>query len=122
MLTISNHKKKLKGLRVVIVGDIFHSRVARSGTDLLSRFGAKVIFCGPPDFVPEVAATHAPGVSVSRDLDAALKDADVVISLRVQKERLSGKHHSLEGYAQYQFTPERVAPPSPTPFCFIPGR
>ena len=47
-LTMLNHKKQLRGLRVVIVGDIFHSRVARSNAELLSRFGADVIFCGPP--------------------------------------------------------------------------
>ena len=67
-LTILNHKKKLKGLRVVIVGDVYHSRVARSNAELLSRFGAEIIFCGPPDFVPEVAATLAPGVVVCHDL------------------------------------------------------
>ena len=46
----------------MIVGDVYHSRVARSNAELLSRFGAEVIFCGPRDFVPEVAATLAPGV------------------------------------------------------------
>src|SRR5271167_2870312 len=51
-LTITNHKKQLKGLRVVIVGDVFHSRVAPSNAILLSKFGAEVIFCGPPDFAP----------------------------------------------------------------------
>ena len=61
-LTITNHKKRLKGLRVVIVGDVYHSRVARSNAELLSRFGADIVFCGPPDFVPEIAATLAPGV------------------------------------------------------------
>ena len=60
-LTIPNHKKRLKGLRVVIVGDVYHSRVARSNAELLSRFGADVVFCGPPDFVPEIAATHRAG-------------------------------------------------------------
>ncbi len=89
-LTITNHKKKLKGLRVVIVGDVYHSRVARSNAELLSRFGADmVIFCGPPDFVPEVAATLAPGVTVCHDLNVALQGADVVMALRVQKERLA---------------------------------
>ena len=60
-LTILNHKKELSGLRVVIVGDVYHSRVARSNAELLSRFGAEVIFCGPPDFVPEIAATLGAG-------------------------------------------------------------
>ncbi len=71
-LTITNHKKRLKGLRVVIVGDIFHSRVARSNAHLLSKCGAEVIFCGPPDLAPDVAETLAPGVTVCHDLDVAL--------------------------------------------------
>ena len=78
-LTITNHKKRLKGLRVVIVGDVFHSRVARSNALLLSKFGAEVIFCGPPDLVPDVAATIAPGVIACHNLDAALRGADVEI-------------------------------------------
>jgi aspartate carbamoyltransferase catalytic subunit len=122
LLTITNHKKKIKGLKVVIVGDVFHSRVARSGTDLLSRFGAHVVFCGPVDFVPEVAGSYAPGVSLSRDLNSALKNADVVLSLRVQKERLSGKHHSLDQYiAQYQLTPERMRLAKPDAILLHPG-
>ena len=80
-LTILNHKKELRGLRVVIVGDVYHSRVARSNAELLSQFGADVIFCGPRDFVPEVAATLAPGVVVSHDLNSALQGADVVMAL-----------------------------------------
>lgn len=108
-LTILNHRKELRGLRVVIVGDVYHSRVARSNAELLSRFGAEVIFCGPPDFVPEVAATLAPGVSVSHDLNAALQGADVVMALRVQKERLAGRKLSVAQYiTHYQVTPQRM--------------
>ena len=108
-LTILNHKKRLRGLRVVIVGDVYHSRVARSNAELLSRFGAQVVFCGPPDFVPEVAATLAPRIAVSRDLNSALQGADVVMALRVQKERLRDQHHGVAEYvADYQVTPERM--------------
>jgi aspartate carbamoyltransferase catalytic subunit len=108
-LTITNHKKTLKGLRVVIVGDVFHSRVARSNAVLLSKFGAKVVLCGPPDLVPDLAATIAPGVTASHNLDRALRGADVVMSLRIQKERLAGRHISLEDYiAQFQITPRRM--------------
>ena len=108
-LTMLDHKKKLKGLRVVIVGDVYHSRVARSNAELLSRMGAEVVFCGPPYFAPPIAATIAPGVTVSHDLNAALQGADVVMSLRVQKERLAGKQHSVEEYiANYQITPQRL--------------
>jgi len=108
-LTITNHKKRLEGLRVVIVGDVYHSRVARSNAELLSRFGADIVFCGPPDFVPEISATIAPGVTASHDLNVALQGADVVMALRVQKERLAGKHLSVEDYiANYQVTPQRM--------------
>src|ERR1700739_1593408 len=60
-LTILKHKKTLKGLRASLVGEIFHSRVARSACHLLSKFGSKVTLCGPAELVPEVAATLAPG-------------------------------------------------------------
>ncbi len=108
-LTISNHKKSFKGLRVVIVGDIFHSRVARSNAHLLSTMGAEVIFCGPPDLVPDVSALIAPRVMACQDLDVALKGADVVISLRIQKERLAGKQLSVEDYIdRYQIDARRM--------------
>src|SRR6185437_11576787 len=57
--TILRHKKTLKNLQVAIIGDIYHSRVARSAIHLLSKFGAKIALCGPPEFLPEVAATFA---------------------------------------------------------------
>jgi aspartate carbamoyltransferase catalytic subunit len=108
-LTILNHKKRLRGLRVVIVGDVYHSRVARSNAELLSRFGAKVILSGPPDFVPEVAAGLGRGVEVSHDLNSAVQGADVVMALRVQKERLRDQHHAVQEYvAGYQVTPQRM--------------
>src|SRR3981081_4385617 len=56
--TILKHKKSFKGLEVAIIGDIYHSRVARSACHLLSKFGVKITLCGPPEFVPEVAATR----------------------------------------------------------------
>ncbi len=121
-LTITNHKKKLGGLRVVIVGDVYHSRVARSNAELLSRFDASVVFSGPPDFVPEVSATIAPGVTVCHDLNVALQGADVVMSLRVQKERLVGKHLSVEDYiADYQITPQRMKLAKPDAILMHPG-
>lgn len=121
-LTMLNHKKRLRGLRVVIVGDVYHSRVARSNAELLSRFGAEVIFCGPPDFVPEVAATLAPGVAVSHDLNSALQGADVVMALRVQKERLTDHHHGVAEYvANYQVTPQRMKLAKPDAILMHPG-
>ena len=108
-LTIINHKKSFKGLRVVIVGDVFHSRVARSNAHLLTRMGAEVIFCGPPDLVPDLSASIAPGVIACHNLDAAIYGADVVMSLRIQKERLAGRQISIEEYIdRYQVDSRRM--------------
>lgn len=108
--TILQTKKSLKGLRVAIIGDLYHSRVARSNAHLLPKFGAKVVFCGPPDLCPDEMAKIAPGLEVTHDLEAALTGADVVMSLRVQKERLAGRQISVEEYiARYQITSEKLA-------------
>jgi aspartate carbamoyltransferase catalytic subunit len=107
--TILKHKKKLKGLRVALIGDIFHSRVARSDVLLLSKAGAHVTLCGPPELVPEIACTLALNVSVTRDLREALEGADVIIALRIQKERLDGLQLKLDDYiARYQISADRV--------------
>jgi aspartate carbamoyltransferase catalytic subunit len=120
--TILQHRKKLKGLRVAIVGDIYHSRVARSEVHLLSRFGAHLTLCGPPELAPDVAATLAPGVEVSRNITEALRSADVVMVLRIQKERLAGKQISVDEYvAQYQVTPERLKLAAPDAILMHPG-
>jgi len=108
-LTILKHKKSFKGLQAAIIGDIFHSRVARSACHLLPRFGVKVTLCGPPDLVPDVAASLAPGVRVTRHIEDALRGTDVVMLLRVQKERLAGLKIGLPDYiARYQMTPARL--------------
>src|SRR5580698_2276800 len=75
-LTILKHKKTLKGLRVTIIGDILHSRVARSASYLLTKFGSKVTLCGPPEFVPEIAATLVPGLRIMRNVEEATSGAD----------------------------------------------
>jgi aspartate carbamoyltransferase catalytic subunit len=107
--TILQHKKTLKGLKVAIVGDIYHSRVARSAIHLLSKFGAQITLCGPPEFVPEMATTLAPGLQISRSAEDALHGRDVIMVLRVQKERLAGKKIKLEDYiARYQMTMARL--------------
>ena len=106
--TILRNKKSFK-LQIAIVGDIFHSRVARSACHLLSKFGAKIILCGPEELVPEIAATLAPGIRVTRHIEDALRGTDVVMLLRVQKERLSGLKINLPEYiARYQMTPARL--------------
>ncbi|HLJ90944.1 MAG TPA: aspartate carbamoyltransferase catalytic subunit [Candidatus Angelobacter sp.] len=107
--TMLRHKKSLKGLKVAMVGDIQHSRVARSNIHLLSKFGAKITLCGPAEFLPEVALTLAPDLTISRKLDEAIADADVVMMLRVQKERLVGLNIDTEKYIlHYQLTTERL--------------
>ena len=107
--TILRHKKTMKGLQVAIVGDIYHSRVARSAVHLLSKFGAKITLCGPPEFLPELASTLAPGLRISRTAEDAVHGADVVMVLRVQKERLAGVNVSLEDYiTRYQITLPRL--------------
>jgi aspartate carbamoyltransferase catalytic subunit len=107
--TILRHKKTLKGLQVAIVGDIYHSRVARSAVHLLSKFGAKITLCGPQEFLPETAATLAPGLHIVRTAEEAVHGADIVMVLRVQKERLAGTKISLQDYiARYQITMARL--------------
>ena len=107
--TILRHKKTLKGLRVTIVGDIYHSRVARSAVHLLSKFGAHITLCGPEEFLPDLATTLAPGLDISRSVEDAVHGADVVMVLRVQKERLAGTKISLADYvSRYQMTMARL--------------
>jgi aspartate carbamoyltransferase catalytic subunit len=83
--TIRRHKKKLAGLKVVIVGDILHSRVARSNLLLLRKLGTQVVLVGPPPLLP--AEFAGLGAEIEYDLDRALEGADVVMMLRIQLER-----------------------------------
>ncbi|HEY6253456.1 MAG TPA: aspartate carbamoyltransferase catalytic subunit [Candidatus Angelobacter sp.] len=105
--TILNHRKTLKGLKVAMIGDIQHSRVARSNIHLLSKFGADIVLCGPLEFLPDVALTLSPRVRITRQLEEAVGNADVVMMLRVQKERLVGLDIDVQRYiAHYQLTTE----------------
>src|SRR6204780_3130290 len=107
--TILKHKKSFKGLQVAIIGDIFHSRVARSACHLLTKFGVKITLCGPPEFVPDVSTTLASGLRVTRHVEDALRGTDVVMLLRLQKERLAGQKIHLQDYiSHYQLTPSRL--------------
>jgi len=96
--TILRHKKTLRDLRVVIIGDIYHSRVARSAIHLLSKFGAHLTLCGPAEFLPEMANSLAPGIHITRSTEEAVRGADVIMVLRVQKERLAGMKIRLQDY------------------------
>ena len=85
LFTIQEQKGRIEGLRVLIVGDIAHSRVARSNIWGLTKLGAHVTVCGPPTLLP--VGIEQLGVAVTWDLDAALREADVVMLLRIQHER-----------------------------------
>jgi aspartate carbamoyltransferase catalytic subunit len=101
--------RTLDGITLVITGDILHSRVARSNAMLLPRLGARVLLCGPPELLPESALGMGNGIEIERDFDHALAQADVVMMLRIQKERLAGFDLDLaEFIARYQLSQERL--------------
>ena len=104
------HAKTLDGVTVMITGDILHSRVARSNAMLLPRLGARVVLCGPVELLPEDALGLGARIEIERDFDAGLRRADVVMMLRIQKERLAGFDLNLGEYiARYQLSVERLA-------------
>lgn len=108
LFTVREIKKEIAGLKVVIVGDISHSRVARSNVWGLVKLGAEVRVVGPPTMIPrDIEKTD---VKVYYNLDSALEGADVVIMLRIQKERQeSGLFPSLREYSRfYGLTRERL--------------
>ena len=112
----------LKGITITICGDIFHSRVARSNALLLPRLGARVILCGPPPLLPEIAATIGPGIEIERDFNHALDQSQVVMMLRIQAERLAGLSLDLDEYkVRYQANAERIAAHAPKAVIMHPG-
>ncbi|MCX6637036.1 MAG: aspartate carbamoyltransferase catalytic subunit, partial [Acidobacteria bacterium] len=96
--TILDQRPSLEGLRVAIIGDIAHSRVARSNIFLLAKFGVDIVLCGPAPLVPPDLARMAPGVSITYDISEAIRDADVIMMLRVQLER---QHEAAFPAAEY---------------------
>ena len=115
-LTMRRHFGRIEGLKVAICGDIKHSRVARSNAKLLPRLGAEVRLAGPPALLPD-DFTGAGGV------DAAIDGADVVMMLRVQRERLEADLGDVPGeyLARYGLTPERLRRASPNAVVMHPG-
>ncbi|GAA3747780.1 aspartate carbamoyltransferase catalytic subunit [Terriglobus aquaticus] len=112
----------LRGKVVVITGDIRHSRVARSNARLLPRLGARVILCGPVELLPEEALSLAPGLEVERDFERALRQADVAMMLRVQRERLAGLELDVNSYVRdYQLHGRRLAEFGPGALVMHPG-
>ncbi|AGL19441.1 aspartate carbamoyltransferase catalytic subunit [Actinoplanes sp. N902-109] len=91
--TMRSRLGKIAGLKVAIVGDVLHSRVARSNVLLLTTLGAEVTLVGPPTLIPvDIAAALSPETAVSYDLDSVLPDMDVVMMLRVQTERMQDSY------------------------------
>ena len=124
-LTIRDRRGGLEGLHVVILGDILHSRVARSNIQLLGKFGCRFTLCGPPMWVPpELEHIGPPGCSVRRAtrIEEALEGADVVMALRVQMERLDEPPLPLEDYILlYQLNAERLRRAKPDALVLHPG-
>jgi aspartate carbamoyltransferase catalytic subunit len=122
MMTIRHYKRDFSALRVAIVGDIVHSRVARSDIHALTTLGVpEVRVVGPKTLVP--GDLRALGVRVCEDIDEGLRDADVIIMLRLQNERMSGGllPSASEFHMMYGLTPERLALASPDAIVMHPG-
>ncbi len=109
MLTIRQNKGTLHGLKIAIIGDIAHSRVARSNCEGLTKMGSQVVLAGPPTMIPQ--GIESLGVTVAPSADAAIEGADVVMMLRIQKERQKSYSMSTEReYARfYGLNLERLA-------------
>ena len=99
--TILDRGARLEGLRVAIIGDIAHSRVARSNVYLLSKYGAEIVLCGPASLLPRELTGIAPGVTLTTDMDEAIRDADVIMMLRVQLERQHEAAFPANEYFQF---------------------
>ena len=122
MLTIHRHTGTFDGIKVAIVGDILHSRVARSELHALTILGvAEVRLVGPKTLVPNFFTKM--GATIYHDLEAGLKDVDVIIMLRLQKERMTGALLPREGelYRLYGLTEESLAWAKPDAIVMHPG-
>jgi aspartate carbamoyltransferase catalytic subunit len=124
-LTIRDRRGTLEGLNVTILGDILHSRVARSNIHLLSKFGCHITLCGPAMWLPRELECLAPaGTAIRRvtRIDEALESSDVVLTLRVQQERLHEPALAVDEYIlQFQLTPERLRRAKPDALVLHPG-
>jgi len=99
--TILDRRERLEGLRVAIIGDIAHSRVARSNIHLLAKFGVEIVLCGPASLLPRELTELAPGVRLTTDIREAIRDADVIMMLRVQLERQHEANFPASEYFQF---------------------
>jgi aspartate carbamoyltransferase catalytic subunit len=99
--TILDRRGSLEGLRVAIIGDIAHSRVARSNVHLLAKFGVDIVLCGPASLLPHELKQIAPGITLTTDMDEAICAADVIMMLRVQLERQHEAAFPASEYFQF---------------------
>jgi aspartate carbamoyltransferase catalytic subunit len=121
-LTIRDRKGKLEGWNVTILGDILHSRVARSNIHVLTKFGVKITLCGPAMWVPRELEKLAPGIRVVHCIEEGLRGADVVMVLRVQTERIHEPALAPDEYiSQFQLTPARLMLAEPEALVLHPG-
>jgi aspartate carbamoyltransferase catalytic subunit len=125
LFTINERLGQIEGLKVVIVGDILHSRVARSNIWGLTTMGAQVTLCAPHTLIgpPAFWTTIWPGLTITSDLDECVSGADVIMTLRLQRERQeSGLLPSLREYSRFfGLTAERVARAAPHCLVMHPG-
>lgn len=121
LYTMQEHLGSVEGRKIVIVGDILHSRVARSNVWALKTLGAEVVLVGPPTLLPPEISSW--GVKISHNLDGELKEADVIMALRLQLERQEkGLLPSLREYSKlYGITRERVAKTEKPTLIMHPG-
>jgi aspartate carbamoyltransferase catalytic subunit len=119
--TIREHKGRIDGLKVVVIGDLLHSRVLRSNVLLLTMLGAEVWVSGPPTLVPP--GIERLGVRISTAVEEAVRDADVIMMLRIQQERMQGAFFpSLREYFNvFGMTSERVKLAKPDVIIMHPG-
>jgi aspartate carbamoyltransferase catalytic subunit len=120
-LTIRRRKGRLEGLTVAICGDVLHSRVARSNIHLLLAMNSRVRIVGPPTLIPAEAARL--GVEVHHSMQTGLKEADVVMMLRLQKERMTGGlvPSAREFFRFYGLDAEKLAYAKPDAIVMHPG-
>jgi len=126
LYTIRKHKKNLKGLKAVIIGDIKHSRVALSNIWGLTTMGVEVTLCCPPTLLPpglDRQYDGFPKVNIQPDIEIAIGGADIVMALRLQQERQqSGLLPSLREYIQlYQLNEQRLSRAKPDALVLHPG-
>jgi aspartate carbamoyltransferase catalytic subunit len=120
--TILDRRGTLEKLRVAIIGDIAHSRVARSNIFLLSKFDVEVVLCGPATLLPREMSKIAAGIELTSDMEGAIRGADVIMMLRVQLERQNEASYPASEYFQfYGLRPEHVELAKPNVIVMHPG-